>query len=232
MPYCTKCGGRVADGANFCIHCGTARNGSSASAPAVSPAVSKKDRIEQEWASLIPKGWGTFSDNNMHSGERKMLYGLLEDDEHLECLVGGRFESNSGESHVWRTNRSFNEGVVVATNRRVIFLDKGIISAEVVELSYPRIEAISYSAGIMWGGLKFSLVGATTLPLDKVLPKDQAKVFADAVRKHLNPRQGNGTTVVQTSSIMDELEKAASLYERGLLTKEEFEAKKAQLLNS
>ena len=199
----------------------------------MSAVVGKEERIDQEWNALIPKGWGTFTDANMHSGERKMLYRLLESDEHLECLCGGDFKANSGESHIWRdSGRSFNSGVVVATDRRVIFLDKGIVSTEVAELTYNSIESISYSGGIMWGSLKFGLVGATTLPLENVKPKEQAKVFADAVRKHLNAGQAAGTTGVQTASAMDELEKAAALYERGLLTQAEFEGKKAQLLNS
>ena len=181
--------------------------------------LSKEYRIDQEWNSLIPKGWGSFGDAGMHSGERKMLYSLLESDEHLECLCGGVFKTNYG--------------VVVATDRRVIFLDKGIVSTEVAELTYKSIESISYSGGMMWGSLKFGLVGATTLPIENVKPKEQAKVFADTVRKHLNAGQPVAApTVVQTASAMDELEKAAALYERGLLTPEEFAAKKAQLLNS
>ena len=200
----------------------------------MSAVVGKEERIDQEWDALIPKGWGTFTDANMHSGERKMLYRLLESDEHLECLCGGDFKANSGESHIWRdSGRSFNSGVVVATDRRVIFLDKGIVSTEVAELTYKSIESISYSGGMMWGSLKFGLVGATTLPIENVKPKEQAKVFADTVRKHLNVGQTVAApTVVQTASAMDELEKAAALYERGLLTREEFDAKKAQLLNS
>ena len=181
--------------------------------------LSKEGRIDQEWNSLIPKGWGSFGDAGMHSGERKMLYSLLENDEHLECLCGGVFKTNYG--------------VVVATDRRVIFLDKGIVSTEVSELTYKSIESISYSGGMMRGSINFGLVGATTLQIENVRPKEQAKVFADSVRKHLNAGQtAAAPTVVQTASAMDELEKAAALYERGLLTREEFDAKKAQLLNS
>ena len=185
----------------------------------MSAVVGKEERIDQEWDALIPKGWGTFTDANMHSGERKMLYRLLESDEHLECLCGGDFKTNSG--------------VAVATDRRVIFLDKGIATNEVAELTYNSIESISYSGGMMRSSINFGLVGATTLQIENVRPKEQAKVFADSVRKHLNAGQTVAApTVVQTASAMDELEKAAALYERGLLTPEEFAAKKAQLLNS
>ena len=191
----------------------------------------KEERIEQEWEALIPKGWGTFGDKGMHSGERGMLPNLLEDDETLECLVGGKFGPDLGRSHIAR-DKSLHSGVGVATDRRVIFLDAGFLSTEVAELPYSSIETISYSTGMAMGGLKISARGSTSLQMEMVKPMGQAKVFADAVRKHLNTGQAAGTTVVQTASAMDELEKAAALYERGLLTQEEFAAKKAQLLNS
>ena len=193
--------------------------------------LTKEERIDQEWEALIPKGWGTFGDKGMHSGERNMLPNLLEDDETLECLVGGKFGPDLGRSHIAR-DKSLHSGVGVATDRRVIFIDAGFLSSEVAELPYSSIETISYSTGMAMGGLKISARGATSLQMEMVKPMGQAKVFADAVRKHLNAGQAAGTTVVQTASAMDELEKAAALYERGLLTQGEFEAKKAQLLNS
>ena len=194
--------------------------------------LSKEERINQEWEALIPKGWGTFGDKGMHSGEREMLPNLLEDDETLECLVGGKFGPDLGRSHIAR-DKSLHSGVGIATDRRVIFLDAGFLSMEVAELPYASIETISYSAGMAMGGLKIAARGATSFQMEMIKPMGQAKVFADTVRKHLNVGQTVAApTVVQTASAMDELEKAAALYERGLLTPEEFAAKKAQLLNS
>ena len=194
--------------------------------------LSKEERINQEWEALIPKGWGTFGDKGMHSGEREMLPNLLEDDETLECLVGGKFGPDLGRSHIAR-DKSLHSGVGIATDRRVIFLDAGFLSAEVAELPYSSVETISYSLGMAMGGLKIAARGATSLQMEMIKPMGQAKVFADAVRKRLNAGPtAAAPTVVQTASAMDELEKAAALYERGLLTAEEFAAKKAQLLNS
>ena len=195
------------------------------------PPESKEDRIDREWNDLVPNGWGNFKNKVMLSGERSMLYRLLEDDEHLECLVGGKCGPDLGRSHIAR-DKSLHSVVGVATDRRVIFVDSGIASAEVAEMPYTSIETISYSSGISLAGLKISARGSTALQMEMIRSMGEAKLFADAVRKHLNAGQAAGTTVVQTASAMDELEKAAALYERGLLTQEEFEAKKAQLLNS
>ena len=83
-----------------------------------------------------------------------MLYCLLEDDEHLEALVGGMFgpdmQATGGVTKIFKGGAgSLHKGVGVATDRRAIFLDKGILSTEVAEMPYASIESISYSTGII-----------------------------------------------------------------------------------
>ena len=77
---------------------------------------SKGDRIDAEWAALIPKGWGTFGDRKIHSGERKVLHDLLEDDEHLEILIGGSFgpdlQALGGVGTILRAG-SIHKGVIL-----------------------------------------------------------------------------------------------------------------------
>ncbi len=115
----------------------------------------KSSRIDAEWTTLIPKGWGTWgNDANMHSGEHKMLYDLLEDNEHLEALVGGSFgpdlQATGGVTDIVRAG-SLHKGVGVATDRRVIFLDKGILSTEVAEIPYASIASIDLPPVIVPG---------------------------------------------------------------------------------
>ncbi len=83
----------------------------------------KRDRIDAEWASLISKGWGIWnSDAHVNIGEREMLYNLLEDDEHLECLMGSHFRPDAhatgGFTNMLQMG-SLRKGVGVATDRRV-----------------------------------------------------------------------------------------------------------------
>ena len=117
-----------------------------------------------------------------------MLHDVLEDDEHLEALVGGHFgpdlQSTGGPGGTGR-NRSLHKGVVVATDRRVIFLNKGIFSTAVTEMPYASIEAISYSTGIIRAELTISGRGTNSLRVTMIQPKWSAKAFADLVRPHL-----------------------------------------------
>ena len=90
-----------------------------------------------------------------------MLYDLLEDDEHLEALVGRMFgpdmQATGGVTKIFKGGGggggggggSLHKGVGVATDRRAIFLDKGILSTEVAEMPYASIESTSYSTGII-----------------------------------------------------------------------------------
>ena len=87
MPYCTACGGQVAENANFCTHCGKANSGMAA-APTINLSGDKEACINEEWNNLAPADW----DSKKHADERAMLSGLLEYDEHLECLVSGDFK--------------------------------------------------------------------------------------------------------------------------------------------
>ena len=63
-----------------------------------------------------------------------MLYDILEDAEHLEALIGGSFgpdlQATGGVTNIAKAG-SLHRGAGVATDRRVIFLDKGILSTEV-----------------------------------------------------------------------------------------------------
>ena len=162
-----------------------------------------------------------------------MLHDLLEVDEHLESLIGGSFgpdlQGMGGVGTILRAG-SIHKGVGVATDRRIIFLDQGIVATEVVEMPYTSIESISYSTGMAFGGLKISGRGTTSLRIEAVKPKSSAKAFADVVRSHLAPpaRPSNDTR----NSPIDDLSKLAVLLEKGLVTREEFDAKKAQILGT
>ena len=196
---------------------------------------SKSQRIDAEWAALIPKGWGTWGDAKMHSGERRMLHDLIEDDEHLEALIGGHFgpdlQATGGPMDVMR-HGSLHNGIGVATDRRVVFVDKGIFSSEVAEIPYASIESISYSTGVMRGGLKISARGTTSLQVENVPPKESAKAFADVVRPHLTAHLNSfsGAPVSSQVSYLDEIRKLGDLLQMGLITQEEFDATKSQLL--
>ena len=199
-----------------------------------------KARIDQQWYEAIPPGWGNpkgmswsssvrqeRGDREMHSGERMMLYDILDDEENIEALVGGiyRAEGSTGGS----------KGVAVATDRRVIFVDKGVLgSTEVAEMPYSRVEGITYSTGMMFGGVQILGMGATSWRIEMVKPKESSKLFADAVRgladSHRATAAQTATHQVGSPSDADELAKWAGLLKDDIVTQDEFNTKKRHLL--
>ena len=186
-------------------------------------------RVDQQWTALNPK-WG----KNDHKGEHAMLYGIIQPDEDLECIIGGSFGPDLGQAKV---GDSFHRGIIVATDRRVLMVDKGLFgSTEVAEMPYHSIEAITRSTGMFAAGLRITGRGTMHFRIEKINPKEAAARFADCVQDHLTgtgqagpDRQGGAVTPVVTSAA-SEVEALANLLDRGILTQEEFDAKKKELL--
>ena len=178
----------------------------------------RRQEIDDQWDSVTPLIWG-----NRHSGERQMLYDIMDSDEAIARIVGGMFRQDTD-----RLRR--HKGVAVATNKRVIFADKGLLgSTEVMEMPYRSIEAITYSTGMFMGGIQITGRGVASFRIEEVVEKDTLQPFSDCVRSLCQETQQVQQTTSAPSSV-DDLEKLAGLLERGFLTQEEFDAKKKELL--
>lgn len=190
----------------------------------------KYQRIDDEWNRHIPKGWGTFGDEKMFSGERNMLKEIM-DDEHIHGLVGGTYRADTGRLHKHR-------GCAVATDKRVIFLDKGVLgSTETAEIAYRVVESVTHSTGMLMAGVQITGRGVSSYRIEDISPKKSAKVFADTVRLMVEKWQANPLEVEVVKSRMatqtsdaDELDKWAKLLREGVVTQAEFDHKKRQLL--
>ena len=100
----------------------------------------RAQEIDKQW---IAAGGAT----GEHTGERKMLYDILDAGETIEGLMGGTFRQDSDRLHR-------HKGVIVATSKRVIFADKGVFgSSEVMMISYNSMESVTHSTGAFRAGI-------------------------------------------------------------------------------
>ena len=187
----------------------------------------------------MPKGWGNpkglgkdrqeRGDRDMHSGERMMLYDIMDPGEEIKALVGGTYRAEQNTDRLAK-----HKGVAVATGERVIFVDKGVLgSTEVSQMHYRRIEGLTHSTGMMFGGVQIIGIGGSGWRIEDVKPKQSAKPFADVVRGLVEAYHAKSTdkaTVAQAPSQAEELAKWAQLKEAGIVTEDEFDVKKKQLL--
>lgn len=147
------------------------------------------------------------------------LPNLLRKDEIIKAITSGLTDGNT-----W---------LIVCTTKRVLMIDKGMIyGVKTIDIPLDRINSISHSKGLLLG--KISITdGATTRTIENV-SNSTVSFFADVVNKEIEMyKQSKNTPVTQivnTTSSADELIKYKQLLDMGVLTQEEFDTKKKELL--
>ena len=93
----------------------------------------RRSIVDAQWQRLQP-GWGP----KEHDGERRMLYDNLEEGESIERLWSGGWkvfmEGHEVDSH--------DRGIIVATERRVLLMNRGRLSKNVSEISYSLMSPV------------------------------------------------------------------------------------------
>ena len=135
-------------------------------------------------------------------------------------------------------------GMLVATDRRLIFLDKKMMGGlKVEDFPYQNITSISYELGMMFGTIRIFASGNRAEI--SMVPKALAQGFAEKVRNRISGGSGAEQALAPAapaplavvglkgeagSGLIDQLERLGALKGQGLLTDEEFTAAKARLL--
>lgn len=159
-------------------------------------------------------------DPNQFLGRRevKELPNILWEDESVEKIVRGLYNN-----HI---------GILVATNKRLVFVDKGTFGRLTVEdFPYDKISSIQYETGWMFG--KVTIFTSGNKAVIEQLLKKEAREFGDYVRARVS-KVSQHASVIQperdSSDAVDQIKRLAELRDQGVLTEEEFAAKKKQLL--
>lgn len=160
--------------------------------------------------------------------EIKELPSILWEDELPETLVQGNYNNSIG--------------VLFATNKRLLFVDKGFLGGlKVEDFPYDKITSIQYETGMLMGRLTIFAAGnrAEITQCDKKL----VRAFGEFVRARTSGRHEshaptsqptsvpvNSGTSDKTNDVLTQLERLAKLKEQGILSDTELEEQKAKLL--
>lgn len=149
--------------------------------------------------------------------EIKELPAILWEDEQVEHMVQGIYNNGLG--------------ALFATNKRLLFVDKGMIfGIKVEDFPYDKITSIQYETGMLQGKLTIFASGnrAEITNCEKGLVRG----FSEYVRARISSPQESKAPVTGSSSddVISKLERLAKLKEQGILTDEEFQQQKAKLL--
>ncbi len=123
--------------------------------------------------------------------------------------------------------------LVVLTQKRVIFIDKGLIyGIKSTEIPLDMVNGVSYSKGILLGKVSITN-GAITTAIDNV-DKNTAPILTDKIKETAEHKESLRTPVkntpIQVLDGPDQIKKYKSLEDEGIITHEEFEAKKKQIM--
>ncbi|MGG5207853.1 PH domain-containing protein [Chryseobacterium sp. MIQD13] len=151
---------------------------------------------------------------------RKEIHALpevLSEDEKIVYLVEGR-------------NKLTNHHIIlVATERRLIFVDKEFMyGLKVEDFSYDKVSSIQYEKSLMLASIDIH-ISDNVLEIDNV-GKYYAELFCEKVRDFMaRPKEYFQNRSEPT--VLDQLEQLGKLRENGVLTEEEFAEQKKKLLD-
>ncbi|MEX0996865.1 MAG: PH domain-containing protein [Flavobacteriaceae bacterium] len=155
--------------------------------------------------------------------EIKELPNILWENENVENLIQGTYNNGNG--------------ILVATNKRLIFIDKGLVfGLKVEDFPYDKISSIQYSTGLLLGKLTIFASGNKAI-IDNV-EKQRVRLFGDFVRNKISSKENENASPATSSNeksqddIVTQLERLAKLKEKGILTDEEFVQQKQKLLGT
>ena len=124
--------------------------------------------------------------------------------------------------------------LIILTNQRVIFLDKGFFfGVKQVAVDLSTISSVGGQTKILFGQIIIA-AGGHTYTVENV-PKKNVIPFTNMVKQAMEDlRQGQASSARQTQATsndpLEQLERLASLKEKGVITEEEFQAQKAKIL--
>ena len=142
---------------------------------------------------------------------------VLSDGEQVLAFTSGLMDGNT-----W---------LVTLTDRRVIFLDKGMLyGLKQTAIDLDKVNSVSGQTGIFFGKITIE-DGASSRLIDNVWKKTVV-AFTNKVRDAIEARKSRHVPPSQPAGddVITKLEKLAALLEKGIINQEEFAQQKAKIL--
>lgn len=198
--------------------------------------MSAADRDEAEIRPIVEKAQGdSIRPNNLFNqlDDDTVPSDLLDDGEQPHYFLKGSSidvegDGAGGESITgWDRDRRIGSAFTVITEQRVLVIANHFRGYDEHTIPYDSITAVNLNTGMVSTRLSLQTRGSTYHL--SVSTSDDEEI-QDAV-EYLRDRRRQDDDSVSTGDSLDRLEKLNSLYVDGAITEEEFEEKKAELLD-
>jgi PH (Pleckstrin Homology) domain-containing protein/putative oligomerization/nucleic acid binding protein len=124
-------------------------------------------------------------------------------------------------------------GLVVLTDRRLLFVKDGMTRQVTEDFPLDKVSSVQWSAGLAVGTL--TIFASGNKAEIRSMNKKDGKQVADAARDRLNNKapQPAAPTAPPAggTDVYEQLRKLGELHDAGILTPDEFNTKKQELLN-
>lgn len=160
----------------------------------------------------------------------------------MNSTVGAKRELRKLAEHLWEgetvhriTSGAYGNGIgiIVLTDRRLFFLKDGWVTATSEDFPFGRISSVQWTSGVITGSI---IVFASGNKAEiKQVPKADGKDIVDLVRARLTDGTGAAAApstpaAVDPDAVFHQLRRLGELRDAGVVTSDEFEAKKSELL--
>jgi hypothetical protein len=127
-------------------------------------------------------------------------------------------------------------GLLVATDRRALFVAEGVVNHSFEDFPYDRITTVTSSRGLAFGKIVIQAAGAARVV--EQVAKGEAEAVAAVLRERVeavnrerhDPLAATASPSPAPVSVAAELRELAELRDAGILTPEEFQVQKTRLL--
>lgn len=142
---------------------------------------------------------------------------------------------HGGETVEQMTTGAYGKGhgLVVLTDRRLLFMHEGVMSKSSEDFPIEKVSSVSWSSGMVFGTIIIFASGNKS-EIGSV-QKDDGKEIVDKIRHRLSSpspaaHAAPAQEAVAVADPIEQLKKLGELRDAGVVTEEEFEQKKSDLL--
>jgi len=141
---------------------------------------------------------------------------------------------HTGESIVRmaRASREGKNGLLVLTDSRVVWFHASIGRRDVIDQAYERISSVEASQKMLSSTLAIN-AGGDVWAMKDIMPKQAVNEIAGLIRQRMDGARtapAAAATGPAADDVIAQIKRLGELRDAGVVTSEEFEAKKAELL--
>jgi hypothetical protein len=152
--------------------------------------------------------------------EIRKLSGKLGDREEVVNLARGKYDGK--------------QGLLIVTDRRVLFVEEGVVRSRIEDFPYERVSSVQTERGVVHGKVIIFASG-NKAEIDNIMPKDRAVEIGDYTRakisRSLDADRPQTPPPAPPSDPAERLAKLARLRDSGVISEEEFESQKSRILS-